>query len=244
MGIDCIRKNNNKPIHLTEMINLNEPPIHKVVFVISVTWSVAKATLVDMKNTLSKSLLLILLVSINPVSAGVYKGVSSDGEVVYSDVPFRQSAEFDAPPVAVLEMPDVILDKVLSEESAKAEKEEEDRIAAEKNQAERGNIQSQAEYLYTQFYIKSPKDKESIWNNPDLEVSLHLAPSLNNLKKHKIWLLLDGKPLVDNSESLSIPTGRLVRGEHKLQAQVRDAKGKLIIKTKSIIVYIHYSSAN
>ena len=196
--------------------------------------------LVDMKNTFAKSLLLILLVSINAVSAGVYKGISSDGEVVYSDEPFRELAEFDAPPVAVLEMPDVILDKVLSEEAAKADKVE----AAEKSQAESENIQSQAEYPYTKFYIKSPKDKETIWNNPDLEVSLHLEPSLNNLKKHKIWLLLDGKPLVDNSVSVSIPTGRLERGEHKLQAQVRDAKGKLIIKTKSIIVYIHYSSAN
>ena len=200
--------------------------------------------LVDMINTFAKSLLLILLVSINAVSAGVYKGISSDGEVVYSDVPFRESAEFDAPPVAVLEMPDVVLDKVLSEEAAKADKADADRIAAEKSQAESENIQSQAGYPYTKFYIKSPKDKETIWNNPDLEVSLHLEPSLNNLKKHKIWLLLDGKPLVDNSESLSIPTGRLERGEHKLQAQVRDAKGKLIIKTKSIIVYIHYSSAN
>ncbi len=200
--------------------------------------------LVDMKYIFPKSLLLILLVSISAANAGVYKGVSSDGEVVYSDVPFRQSAEFNAPPIAVLEMPDVILDKVLLEETAKAEKVETDRIAAEKSQAEKAEIERQAEYPYTKFFIESPKDKESIWNNPDLEVSLHLAPSLNNVKKHKIWLLLDGEPLVKNSVSVSIPTGRLERGEHKLQAQVRDSKGKLVTKTKTIVVYIHYSSAN
>ena len=77
--------------------------------------------LVDMRYILPNSLLLMFLVSISAANAGVYKGVSSDGEVVYSDVPFRASAEFNAPPIAVLEMPDVILDKVLSEETAKAE---------------------------------------------------------------------------------------------------------------------------
>jgi len=197
-----------------------------------------------MKYTFSKSLLLIFLVFFNTVNARVYKGVSSDGEVVYSDVPFRDSAEFNAPPIAVLEMPDVILDKVLFEKTAKEEKIEVDKLAAEKAEADNVEISRQAEFPYTKFFIESPKDKQSIWNNPELEVSLYLTPSLNNVKKHKIWLLLDGEPLVKNSVSVSIPTGRLERGEHKLQAQVRDSKGKLITKTKTIIVYIHYSSAN
>ena len=200
--------------------------------------------LIDMKYTSLKSFLLILLASISTASAGVYKGVSSDGEVVYSDVPFRASAEFNAPPIAVLEMPDVILDKVLSEETEKAKRIEADKIAAAQAKSDKEEILRQAEYPYTKFFIKSPKDKESIWNNPELTVSLHLTPSLNNVKKHKIWLLLDGEPLVKNSVSVSIPTGRLERGEHKLQAQVRDSKGKLVIKTKTIVVYIHYGSAN
>ena len=195
--------------------------------------------LVDMKHIFPKSLLLMFLVSISTANSGVYKGISSDGEVVYSDVPFRKSTEFNAPPIAVLEMPDVILDKVLSDEAAKA-----DKIAATKSEADKEEIKRQAEYPYTKFFIESPKDKESIWNNPELAVSLHLTPSLNNVKKHKIWLLLDGEPLVKNSVSDSIPTGRLERGEHTLQAQVRDSKGKLVIKTKTIVVYIHYSSAN
>lgn len=200
--------------------------------------------LVDMKHIFPKSLLLMFLVSISTANAGVYKGISSDGEVVYSDVPFRKSAEFNAPPIAVLEMPDVILDKVLSDETAKADKVEADKITATKSEAGKEEIKRQAEYPYTKFFIESPKDKESIWNNPELAVSLHLTPSLNNVKKHKIWLLLDGEPLVKNSVSDSIPTGRLERGEHTLQAQVRDSKGKLVIKTKTIVVYIHYGSAN
>ena len=191
-----------------------------------------------------KSILLIFLVAISTANAEVYKGTSSSGEVVYSDVPFRNSADFKAPPVTVLNMPDVILDKVLSEGTAKAERDAADEIAKKKAAEGLGEINKPADYNYTAFSIVSPTNEQSIWNNPDLEVKLSLKPSLNTVKKHVIWLLLDGEQLVDNSESLSIPTGRLLRGEHKLQAQVRDSKGKVIIKTKTIVVYIHNSSAN
>jgi hypothetical protein len=199
---------------------------------------------VNMNKFISRYFLLVLLVSPGAANAELYKGISSDGEVVYSDVPFRHSEEFRAPPVAVLEMPDVILDKVLSEGAAKAEKEQANKVAAGKTEAKKAEIKRQAEFKYTEFRIVSPTNKQSIWNNPDVTVSLHLKPTLNNAKKHKIWLLLDGEVLVDNSVSDQIPTGRLERGEHKLQAQVRDSKGKLILKTKTIVVYIHYGTAN
>jgi hypothetical protein len=196
--------------------------------------------LVNMINVLPIISLIMLLASVCTANAGMYKGISSDGEVVYSDVPFRNSEEFNAPPVAVLEMPDVILDKVMSEGAVKAEREAADKVAEEQKE----EIERQAEYKYTAFSIVSPKDKQSIWNKPDLDLKLNLKPSLNIVKKHVIWLLLDGEPLVKNSVSVSIPSGRLERGEHKLQAQVRDSKGKLVTKTKTIVVYIHYSSAN
>lgn len=196
-----------------------------------------------MNKSISRYFLLVLLVSPGVAGAQMYKGVSSDGEVVYSDVPFRNSEEFSAPPVGVLEMPDAILDKVLSEGTAKAKKEQADKVAAGKAEAKKTEIKRQAKYKYTEFRFVSPTNKQSIWNNPDVTVSLHLKPTLNNVKKHKIWLLLDGEVLVDNSVSHLIPTGRLERGEHKLQAQVRDSKGKLILKTKTIVVYIHYGTA-
>lgn len=197
-----------------------------------------------MNKSISRYFLLVLLVSPGIADAQMYKGVSSDGEVVYSDVPFRDSEEFRAPPVAVLEMPDVILDKVLSEGAAKTEKEQADKVAAGKAEANKAEIKRQAGFKYTEFRFISPTNKQSIWNNPDLTVLLYLKPTLNNVKKHKIWLLLDGEVLVNNSVSDSIPTGRLERGEHKIQAQVRDSKGKVIIKTKTIIVYIHYGTAH
>ena len=100
-----------------------------------------------------KSILLIFLVTISAANADVYKGVSSSGEVVYSDVPFRDSADFKAPPVTVLNMPEVILDKVLSEGAAKAEREAADKIAREKYAEGQGEINKPADYKYTAFSI-------------------------------------------------------------------------------------------
>ena len=179
-----------------------------------------------MKNLLSKNLLLISLVASGTANAELYKGIDAEGEVEYSDKPFSDAEKFEAPPVSVVETPHDKNKKILTEEVAKKQ------------------INKHAENKYTNFHIVSPKNKQSIWNDPELTVSLHLKPALNFEKKHTIWLLLDGQPLEKNSESLSIPTGRLERGEHKLQAQVRDHKGKLIIHTQAIVVYIHYGSAH
>lgn len=188
-----------------------------------------------MNKSISRCLLLVFLVAPCAAHAGLYKGVSSKGEVVYSDIPFRNSEEFSAPPVAVVEMPDVILDKVISESAAKAEKAEKEKVQAQ--------INKQVDTKYAEFRIVSPKDKQSIWNNPDLAVSMKIKPPLKAANGHRIWLLLDGQVLVDNSTQLDIPTGRLERGEHTLQTQVRNSKGKLIMGSKPVVVYIHYGSA-
>ena len=188
-----------------------------------------------MNKSITRCFLLVLLVAPCAANAGLYKGVSSKGEVVYSDIPFRNSEEFSAPPVAVVEMPDVILDKVISESAAIAEKAEKEKVQAQ--------INKQVDTKYTEFRIVSPKNKQSIWNNPDLTVSMKIKPPLKTAKGHRIWLLLDGQVLVDNSTQLDIPTGRLERGEHKLQTQVRNSKGKLIMGSKPVVVYIHYGSA-
>jgi len=50
--------------------------------------------------------------------------------------------------------------------------------------------------------------------------------------------MMDGKPLVKKSRSLLLQIGRADRGEHTLQGQVRNEKGKIIKRTKSITVHI------
>ncbi len=167
-----------------------------------------------MKNTILKSLLTALLLFTFTSYAGFYKGLDEEGNVVYSDTPFENAEKITPPPITVIDAPKVIPKQEVVEEK------------------------KQTETKYTKFSITAPKNDQTIWNEPALTVSLQLNPALATAEGHTIWLMMDGKPLVKKSQSLSLQIGRADRGEHKLQAQVRNEKGKIIKRTKSITVHI------
>ena len=167
-----------------------------------------------MKDIILKGpLLLALLVSFS-AGAELYKGLDDEGNVIYSDKPFNNSEQFTPPSLTIIDAP-----KVTPREEVKEESEE-------------------AEFKYTNFSITAPKNNEVIWNNPQLMVSLKVTPALNVAAGHTTWLLMDGKPLVKKSRRLLLQIGRADRGEHKLQAQIRDKKGKIIKRTKPVTVHI------
>ena len=170
-----------------------------------------------MKNTLLKSLLIPALLYSFTVSAGLYKGLDEDGNVTYSDKPFENSQKFTPPAITVIDAP-----KIAPKKEAPVEEES-------------------TETTYTKFSIVAPKNNQTIWNTPDLSVALQLTPALDTAAGHTTWLLMDGKPLVKKSRSLLLQIGRADRGEHKLQAQVRNEKGKIIKRTKTITVHIKNS---
>ena len=151
------------------------------------------------------------------VHAGLYKGLDNEGNVVYSDQPFDEAQEFTPPSLTIVDAPKV-----------PPKKEE---VVEEKT----------AETKYTKFSIAAPKNNQTIWNDPALTVSLQLNPALAITEGHNIWLMVDGKPLVKKSQSLSQQIGRLDRGSHTLQAQVRNTKGRIIKSTGSIKVHIKHT---
>ncbi|NOR43645.1 MAG: DUF4124 domain-containing protein [Gammaproteobacteria bacterium] len=170
-----------------------------------------------MKHTIIKSLLAALLLFTFTSHAGLYKGLDEDGNVLYSDTPFENAEKITPPPITIIDAPKVKpKQKVVEEEK-------------------------QAETKYKKFSITAPKNEQTIWNEPALTVSLQLNPALATAEGHKIWLMMDGKPLVKNSQSLSLQIGRADRGEHKLQAQIRNKKGKIIKRTKTVTVYIQHT---
>ena len=178
----------------------------------------SKAMLVDMKNTILKILLIYILGSAYAANAGLYRGVDSEGNILYSDTPFKDAEKYTPPPISVMDAPKPVTEKeVVKDEPT-------------------------AEFKYTGFDIESPIDEQTIRNDPDVKVSVKLVPTLNAEAGHGIWLLLDGNPVMKNSLNTSFYIGRIERGAHTLQAQVRDAEGKAIVQTRIIIVYIHNSS--
>jgi hypothetical protein len=185
----------------------------------------SKAMLVIMKNILSNSLLVLALIASSAVYAALYKGVDSEGNVVYSDTPFEEAEKFTPPPISVMDRSDV-------------------RGRGDDKTAEEGAEEKKpAVFKYTDFDITSPKNKETIRNQPNLTVTLQLKPGLNTEEDHSIWFLLDGKPVIKNSKGLTLQLGRLERGAHKLQAQVRDKAGKIKVRTRTTVVFVHQTSA-
>lgn len=168
---------------------------------------------------ISAPLRLFLFFSFFTASAGaeLYKGVDEDGNVIYSDTPFYNSEKITPPALTIVDTPKPQPRKEIIEE-------------------EKPEI-----FQYTAFSILSPRNDETIWNEPQLMVSVQVKPELNIIDGDTIWLLMDGKVLVKKSKSLSLPIGRADRGAHTVQAQIRDKKGKIIRRSQTITVHIKHS---
>jgi len=173
----------------------------------------------DMKNILLTGFLMAALVFASIAGAALYKGVDAEGNVVYSDKPFDDAEKFTPPPISVMDTA-----KVIAEEKAVEEK-------------------KPVEFKYISFDITSPVNNQTIRNDPDVAVSLALKPGLNTEKNHSIWMLVNGKPVVKNTRSLSLKVGRLHRGANELQAQIRDERGKIVVRTRTTVVFVHQTSA-
>lgn len=161
------------------------------------------------------SALLIAFTFSTGIYAGIYKGFDEKGNVFYSDKPFANAEAFNLPSLSIIEAIRV-----------PPRKQEEKKVVA---------------FSYTDFDIVAPKNNEAIWNEANLTITLRLEPALNTASGHSIWLLKNGKPLISNSQNMTLQIGRVDRGAHNLQAQVRDKQGKVIVRTRTSIVHIKHS---
>lgn len=171
-----------------------------------------------MKILLKMTLLAVTLITFNAF-AQMYKGVDGEGNIVYSDKPFADSKQFTPPAITVVDPLEV---PAKEEEVVKEE-------------------EPSTETSYKSFSISAPKNDETIRNVPNLTVSLKLTPALSVKEGHNIWLFMDGKPLIKNNKGLLLQIGRVDRGEHTLQADVRNKKGQVIKQTQSITVHVKHS---
>ena len=174
----------------------------------------AKAMLAGMKKFRISGLLILAMVSTFAANAALYKGVDAKGNVVYSDKPFETAKKYRPPSISV-----VGTDDEAAEEEVTIDK-------------------KTAEFKYREFDILSPAQNQIIGSDTVVRVSLNLKPGLNTKKAHSITMLVDGVAQVENTKSLSIPLGQLYRGMHKLQAQVKDAEGKVILRTRTTLISI------
>lgn len=168
-----------------------------------------------MKNILLLNIIITALFVTFTTNAGLYKGLDEEGNVVYSDKPFANAEKFTPPIITIVDAPKIIPKEETAEEEVTA-----------------------TETKYTKFRITSPANNQTIWNAEQLTVLVQLSPALNTTEGHTTWLMMDGKPVVKNSQGLALQIGRSDRGSYSLKAQVRNKKGKILKSTGSITIHI------
>jgi len=166
-----------------------------------------------------KVIIPVLLLLATPALADVYKTVTPDGEVIYSDVKTRGAKQFDVPKAQVYTPPPLPVPVNQP-------------VVPEKDKA-----------IYSSFAIDSPVNEETIRDNlGNIPLLVTLEPELIAKDGHRIQYFLDGKPLGRPTVDTEKTYTSVDRGEHQLSAAVLDKDGTPIIKTPPVKVFVQHAS--
>ncbi|MBQ0719811.1 MAG: DUF4124 domain-containing protein [Gammaproteobacteria bacterium] len=163
---------------------------------------------------------LILLTSPALFAGEVYRVVSEDGEITFTDSPPTNVK------AQVVDLPQTNI-AVAPPKRAKADDSE----------------ATGDEVPYTSVRIAQPLNNATIPpGHPTVAVQLALKPALQ--EGHLVQLYVDGRAQGSPSSSGSFSVGNLTRGEHKLNAEILGADKKRRAKTQSVTIHVKRGSAN
>lgn len=168
--------------------------------------------------------LIIILLGLGMIasaSAAVYKHVSPDGQVTYSDRPQQGAKEVELPPLAPAAPPPASTLTPPATTFAPAQSGEEKPT------------------VYTKLDIVKPTNDEAVRENSGaLEVNLAIEPQLDTKAGHTVTILLDGKPVLEGQTTPQARLTNVDRGTHSLQAQIIDAKGAMLASSGGITFHM------
>ena len=179
-----------------------------------------------------KVVILILLLLAMPVQAEVYKTITPEGEVIYSDVRTNGAKPINVPKAQTYTPPPLPV------------------------RAQPQPLEQEADNgMYSSFVIDSPQNTDTVRdeqgnleytvrdNLGNLELLVTAKPKLIAKDGHRIQYYLDGephgRPTVDTRKVYT----SVDRGEHKLSAAILDNRGKVIIRTATAKVHLHRLSS-
>lgn len=183
-----------------------------------------------MKRVMAKHFSLILMVSTiaiaaSAVSADVYKVVDENGNVTYTD---RQPPDGSGPvklaPISVIETP-------VYEKPAKAETEEGSEISLRDLRRN-----------YADFAIVAPRQEESVWH-PQEAMTIAWNTRYQLQDGMQVTIYVDGRQQ-SKTTNQSIEVEQLERGEHKVEAQLTDAKNRRIATAEPVIFFVRRPGLN
>lgn len=161
-----------------------------------------------------------ILLAASPALAQIYRWVDETGLVHYSDTPHAGAEEV------------VLPDSPTPEPRATA-----GTTAGAQSRSEPAN--DNAVFDYASLTVASPAAEETLWNiGGVLTVVLNLQPALQ--PGHRLRVYFDGQPQA--VDGLQFELQEVYRGTHKLQAEVLDETGQLMIRSQPSRFFVHQTS--
>ena len=183
------------------------------------------------KGMIRTSVLLfsILLLAGQAWAADIYKVVDKDGNVTFTDQPPGDgSRPMNLPELSVIET-DIQVDQTPAEGGASS--------AAEES---REPTTRELRGMYRDFRISQPQNEETFWGTANAVVvswdsKIPPAPDMS------VRLIVDGEPQA--APAAGAVTLTLDRGEHKVYAELRDARNRLIVTSDTVTFFVKQHSA-
>lgn len=162
---------------------------------------------------------LCLMLAVGAAHAGkIVKYTLPSGEVIYSDKPPPEATSGEE--VTVEPLQSFTLPPAPPLEDSTADKDEKDEDGGG----------------YTEFKVTSPANDATIRDNGgNVRISLSLSPALRG--GHSIDVMMDGQS-IGSGKGTSITLTEVDRGTHTVQASVKDADGKEIARSNSVIFHL------
>jgi hypothetical protein len=162
------------------------------------------------------------------IYASIYVQVDSNGHTTYSDVPLSQGAK----PLSLPNKKSV--NSITQAPSIPS--------ITSPSPTTISNTQEKERNPYSTFMIVSPKNGESIANQPNVTVTVKIEPEL--LSGDTIQAYLDGSPVSAPATTTHIPLGLIERGTHTLSVKLFDRNQQLLKASDTITIYVQRSGLN
>lgn len=154
---------------------------------------------------------LIGLSLVLPASAlTVYKGRDRNGNIILSDSPFPGGTPMEVQGVQTMPLPKV------KEGHRKATEESEEAVGK-----------------YT-VGIAAPTEGQVFRKGEVEAISVGVSVSPEPRSGHRVVVLVDGRPVAEDAEAVSVNMADLERGSHAVTAQVKDASGKVLGSAQAV----------
>jgi len=171
------------------------------------------------KVVIMKVIIPVLLLMTMPLQAEVFKTVTPDGEVIYSDVKTSGSKQMNVPE------PQTYTPVPVPVQQAVNEQEEADNA------------------IYKSLVIDSPVNEETVRDNQgNIELLISSTPALIRTDGHRIVYYLDGKQHGRRTVDTRKVFTNVDRGEHILTVAIVDTNDAVIIESQPVKVFLHRAS--